>query len=67
MKNVFVTSDLHFYHNNIIKLCNRPYKDLEEMHIALINNWNSVVTNEDDVYILGDFLSLETLKIRKEY
>ncbi len=55
MKNTFVISDLHFYHNNIIKLCNRPYKDLNEMHSALIKNWNSVVTKEDEVYILGDF------------
>lgn len=25
------------------------------MNRTLINNWNSVVTDEDDVYVLGDF------------
>ena len=26
MENLFITSDLHFYHKNIIKYCNRPYE-----------------------------------------
>ena len=50
----FFTSDSHFFHNNIIKHCNRPYKGIEEMHEAFINNWNSVVGKLDIVYHLGD-------------
>lgn len=51
----FFTSDPHYYHLNVIKYCNRPYSSVEEMNEALVNNWNSVVTQEDEVYCLGDF------------
>lgn len=52
---IFFTSDLHFYHKNIIKFCNRPFSSIEEMNQKLIDNWNSVVTDKDIVYVLGDF------------
>lgn len=52
---IFFTADLHFGHENIIKQCRRPFKNIEQMDKALIQNWNSVVKEEDEVYILGDF------------
>lgn len=52
---IFFTADPHFFHNNIIQYCNRPFKDRDEMNEALIANWNSVVTDNDQIYILGDF------------
>lgn len=52
---IFVTSDTHFNHTNIIKYCNRPFKDIDEMNEELIKKWNEVVSNEDIVYHLGDF------------
>lgn len=52
--NLFFTSDLHFFHKNIIKYCNRPYKDIEEMNHAIIQNWNKVVPKDGTVFILGD-------------
>lgn len=66
-RKLFFTSDLHFGHNNVIKFCNRPYTNTKEMEKALIDNWNSVVSNEDYAFILGDIFwfnhSKETKRI----
>lgn len=51
----FFTSDTHFGHANIIKLCNRPFKDVEEMNEKLVENWNKVVPENGTVFHLGDF------------
>lgn len=55
MGKIYVISDTHFNHKNIIEYCNRPYSSVEEMNKALIDNWNSVVTDDDTVFFLGDF------------
>lgn len=55
LMNVFVISDHHFYHENIIKYCNRPFKNLREMNYVMIERWNSVVGKNDTVLHLGDF------------
>lgn len=52
----FFTSDLHFGHSNIIKLCNRPFADIESMDAALIENWNKKVKKNDTVYVIGDIV-----------
>ena len=52
---VWLTSDSHYYHKNILKYCSRPFETVEEMNQALIDNWNSVVGKDDHVYHLGDF------------
>lgn len=53
MSKLFVTSDLHFGHNNIIKY--RPqFNSSEEHDETIIANWNSVVTKRDQVIVLGD-------------
>lgn len=56
MATVFFTSDLHFGHARICELSHRPFGSVEEMDEALIANWNSVVTQPDDiVWVLGDY------------
>lgn len=52
----YYISDLHLGHANIIRLSNRPYSNIEEMDEDLINKWNCTVTQNDDVYILGDLI-----------
>lgn len=52
---VFVSSDTHFGHTNIIRYCNRPFETVEAMNEDLVRRWNSRVTAGDTVYFLGDF------------
>jgi calcineurin-like phosphoesterase family protein len=52
---IFFTSDLHFFHYNIINYCNRPFENLYQMHNTLIENWNKVVPKNGYVFIAGDF------------
>jgi calcineurin-like phosphoesterase family protein len=51
----FFTSDLHFFHANVIQFCNRPFGSVEHMNKVLLNNWNNVVGDNDHVWFLGDF------------
>ena len=55
MSKIWFTSDLHFGHSNIIKYCGRPYETVEEMNDGLILQWNSMVSEHDIIYHLGDF------------
>lgn len=49
------TSDLHFGHRNVINFDKRPFQDVTDMDQMLIKLWNSRVSKEDHVYIVGDF------------
>jgi calcineurin-like phosphoesterase family protein len=52
---IFFTADCHFDHANIIKYCNRPFKNIDHMNEELVSRWNKVVSPGDLVYHLGDF------------
>lgn len=52
--NTFFFSDPHFDHTNIIRYCNRPFKDVEEMNETLLRNYREVVKPDSVVYFLGD-------------
>ncbi len=74
---IFLTSDHHFNHRNIIRYCDRPWnggrddsgemivtdEDVERMNEDMISNWNSVVGPNDTVYHLGDFALGDRKKI----
>lgn len=54
---VYVTSDLHLFHKNMLNW-DMPYRNIfsniHEMHEKIISNWNSIISEKDIVYILGD-------------
>ncbi len=51
---IYLSSDLHWGHQNVILYCKRPYKDLEEMNIDIVNVINDTVKESDTLYLLGD-------------
>jgi len=54
-KRVWITSDSHFGHENIMKYCSRPFKTVGEMNEEMIRRWNERVGKKDLVFHLGDF------------
>ena len=52
---VFLTADSHFGHENIIRFCNRPFTNVQEMDDMLVKFWNETVSKNDLVIHLGDF------------
>ncbi|MDO8872434.1 MAG: 2'-5' RNA ligase family protein [Methanoregula sp.] len=69
---IFLISDLHLGHANIIRYCSRPFlfSDVAEMDRVLIDNWNYVILPESRVFYLGDLRygkhALGTEKYRKK-
>lgn len=56
MAATFFTADLHFGHERILELSGRPFATIAEHDEALIDRWNSVVRQPDDiVWVLGDY------------
>jgi calcineurin-like phosphoesterase family protein len=53
---IFLTSDLHLNHYNIITYCKRPFKDEKEMEDGIVKIFNEKVGPEDTVWHLGDFI-----------
>lgn len=56
MSKIFVTSDLHFNHDRQFIWQARGYSSVYEMNQEQIKKWNSVVGDDDDVYVLGDLM-----------
>ena len=59
------TADPHFGHENIIKLCNRPFETLAQMDAILMENLNARVGPKDRLWIIGDFAYGRKSKNRK--
>ena len=62
MEKVWFTSDTHFGSERTLQLSKRPFKTVEEMDNAIINNWNNTVNEADTVYHLGDFGNYDVIK-----
>lgn len=62
MSKIYVISDTHFDHENILKFLDKDgnkfrgelFQNAKEMNEAIIRNWNNIVKPEDHVYHLGD-------------
>lgn len=60
MSNIFLCSDHHFGHANILTFTDadgkrvRNFDSVEEMDERMVENHNLVVSNKDKVYFLGD-------------
>jgi calcineurin-like phosphoesterase family protein len=53
---IYFASGPHFWYGNIIRLCGRPFSDVNAMNTVLIENRNSRVMERDEIYIPGDFV-----------
>jgi len=59
-RNIWVISDTHFGHQNILTFKNsdgynvRDFSSVKDMNDCMIDRWNSVVKQGDKVYHLGD-------------
>lgn len=60
------TSDIHFWHRNVITYCNRPWATVEEMNAGIIERFNALVKPDDEVFCFGDFsLNWQGAEMRK--
>lgn len=55
VNNVFFSADTHFGHANILKYCNRPFDNVEEMDKTILTNFNNQIQEDDVLFLLGDF------------
>jgi len=68
MSEIWFTSDLHLGHDREFIYKPRGFNSVYEMNEAIINNFNSTVAMNDDVYILGDLTlgpTVEGIKLIK--
>ena len=58
-RNLYI-ADLHLFHKNVTdkgtNFDNRPFSTIEEMNLEIVKRWNHAVSEQDHVYILGDFI-----------
>lgn len=59
-------ADPHFGHDNIIKLCDRPFPSIGEMDAVIRANYASCIGPDDDFWIVGD-LSFGRMSSEKGY
>ena len=53
---IYITSDLHLGHNKDFLYTPRGFSSIEEHDKAIVENYNSIVQDDDEVYILGDVM-----------
>lgn len=56
MNKIYLTSDLHFGHNKEFLYVPRGFASIEEHDETIIKNWNEIIDNNDDIFVLGDLM-----------
>lgn len=63
---IYFTSDLHFGHDREFIWGPRGFQSSFEHDETIIKNWNKLITEEDEVYILGDLMLGDNAAGRKK-
>ena len=50
MPDIWFTTDFHFGHSNIIRYCNRPFRDVAEMDQTILERLKASVKPNDTLY-----------------
>ena len=53
---IWLTSDLHLFHNQEFIYKSRGFDTVEQMNEAIEANWNVLIDDGDDIYVLGDLM-----------
>lgn len=73
---IYFSSDLHFCHNKEFLYGKRGFKNIQEHNEVILNNFNNILTWEDELYLLGDnflndneqgFKLLKEIPVKKIY
>jgi calcineurin-like phosphoesterase family protein len=56
MSKIWLTSDTHFGHDRDFVWKVRGFKNVDEMNKEIVRRWNSVVSEDDIIYHLGDIM-----------
>lgn len=62
---IFITSDWHFNHDREFVYKARGFDSVQEMNEGIIARHNLIVTDKDDVYVLGDLCMSNDLEDNK--
>lgn len=62
---IYITSDLHFGHEREFLYGPRGFTTISEHDQKIIENWNSIVKDDDIVYVLGDIMLNDNINGRK--
>lgn len=65
---IYFTSDLHLGHDQEFIWGARGFNSVKEMNEKIITRWNSRITKDDDVYVLGDLVmgGVENVELLKQ-
>lgn len=53
---IYLTSDLHFGHDREFVWKVRGFNSVQEMNETIVNRWNEIISDNDDIYVLGDVM-----------